>query len=218
MIVANSRVSEVRGRVGGLRDFAYLPLICRSSVHVPLPELEERTHNAVQPDPDPVLPGRVEAELGATEAQGVRECELDGIAEHIRILNLVHELVLWTSVRVERVHERGMSSHLERDALMVQQAHIVHHVFCAPDFVPLALRILPLGLFLLQPHEDDRQRQRRQVLHCLKDLEPRLSPVDLFEKLQWETHSLFNTGGRQTCDKHGVCYWDSFFWVLAAMG
>ena len=46
-IVANSRVSEVRGRVGRLRAFAYLPLICRSSVHVPLPELEERAHNAV---------------------------------------------------------------------------------------------------------------------------------------------------------------------------
>ena len=111
-----------------------------------------------------------------------------------------------------------MSSHLEHDALMVQRARIVRRVFREPDFVPLALHILPLGLFLLQPHEDDGQRQRRRVLHCLKDLEPRLSPVDLFEKLQWETRSLFNTGGRQTCDEHRVCYWDGFFWVLAAMG
>ena len=130
-------------------------------MHVPLPELEERAHNAVQPDPNPVLLGRIKAELGAAEVQGVRECELDGIAEHIRVLDLVCELVLWMSTRVERVHERGMASHLGRDALMVQRVRIVRRVYHAPDFVPLTLRVLPLGLLLLQPHEDDGQRQHK---------------------------------------------------------
>jgi len=171
---------------------------------VPLAELEERTHNAVQPGLNPVLPGRVEAELGAAEAREVRECELDSIVEYVRVLDLVRELVLWTSARVERVHERGAASHLrlhdrldlrnerlggerflvrhlKRDALMVQRARVVRRVYRAPDLVPLALRALPLGLLLLQPREDDGKRQRGRILHRLQDLEPCLSPVDLFD-------------------------------------
>ena len=118
-------------------------------MHVPLPELEECAHNAVQPDPNPVLLGHVEAELGAAEVQEVRERKLDGIAEHIHILDLVCKLMLWTSACVEWVHEHGTVSYLRCDALMVQQACIVHHVYHMPDFVPLALCILPLGLLLL---------------------------------------------------------------------
>jgi len=184
-----------------------LPARARSSHRgplVPLAELEECAHDAVQPDLDPVLPGRVEAELGAAEAREVRERELDGIAEDVRVLDLARELVLWTSTRVERVYERGAASHprlhgrldlrnerlgaerflvrhLKRDALMVQRTRVVRRVYRAPDLVPLALRALPLGLLLLQPREDDGQRQRGRVLHRLQDLEPRLSPVDLFD-------------------------------------
>ena len=53
-------------------------------------------YDAVQPDLDPVLPNRVQAELGAAEAREVRKCELDGTAEHVCVLVLVCEVVLWT--------------------------------------------------------------------------------------------------------------------------
>ena len=69
-------------------------------------------HDAVQPDLDPVLPNRVQAELGAAEAREVRKCELDGTAEHVRILILVCDVVLWTRECGERVYECGVASHL----------------------------------------------------------------------------------------------------------
>ena len=44
--------------------------------------------------------------------QEVRKCELDGITEHIRVLDIVCELVMWTNACVEWVHECSAASHL----------------------------------------------------------------------------------------------------------
>ena len=84
---------------------------------------------------------------------------------HARILILVCRLVPWVRARGEQVYECGAASHLhlhdcldlhneglgaghllihhlKRNALMVQQAHIVHCIYRVLEPVPLALQAL----------------------------------------------------------------------------
>jgi len=194
---------------------------------VPIIKLEERADDAVQPDLDPALPRRVEAELSTAEAGEVRKYELDGVAEHVRVLNLELELVLRACARIERVHKRGAARHLrlhyrldlrderlgrerllvrhlKRNALMVQRARVVRGVYRAPDFVPLALRALPLDFLLLQPREHDGQSKRGSVLHRLQDLEPGLPPVDLFDDAL--VHRLARAAKVRFEAKHGALF------------
>ena len=84
---------------------------------------------------------------------------------HVHVLVLVCRLVPWARARGEQVYECGAASHLhlhdcldlhneglgaghllvrhlKRNALMVQQAHIVCCIYRMPELVPLALQAL----------------------------------------------------------------------------